>query len=93
VERVLIAASDWALNQQRKFSIDKCKMLHTGRYSPSFPYEMVGSDLTITTLEQALGIMTASFISTSAQCLAALRKANHMKGMEYKPENISLPSF
>lgn len=63
-----------------------------GDNSPSFAYEMVGSELTITTLEQALEVVIASSISTSAQCLAALRKANQMRGMEYKPENIGLPS-
>lgn len=92
LEKVLIAANDWAVNRQMKFNVDKSKMVCTGRYSPSFAYEVMGSELTITTLEQALGVMIASSISTSAQCLAALRKANQMRGMEYKPENIGLPS-
>lgn len=59
---------------------------------PQFSYEMVGSELSITTLEQALGVAIASSISTSVQCLAALRKANWVGEMEYKAENISLPS-
>lgn len=48
----------------------------------------MGSELTTAALEQALGAVVAASISYFHQCLAALRKADQMEGMEHKPENI-----
>lgn len=64
LENVLRAASDGSVNWQMKFSADKCEMVPTGRCSLSFTYETVGFELAIATPEQALGVMTASSIST-----------------------------
>lgn len=76
LEEVLTAAR--AANWQTKLSADKCEMVHTGRHHPTFPYTIVGSELTITFLEQGPRAVIASSRNTPAR-LAALRKANQMK--------------
>lgn len=59
---------------QIKFSADKCRVMHMGKYNLNFTCTVMGSEMNITTQERDLGVTINSAIKMSAQCSAAKRK-------------------
>ncbi|CAM5084504.1 unnamed protein product, partial [Eretmochelys imbricata] len=48
LQKDLTKLSDWATKWQMKFNMDKCKVMHIGKNSPNYTYNMMGANLATT---------------------------------------------
>jgi len=65
-----------------KFNVEKCKVLHYGRNSISFQYNMCGQPLAEATAENDLGVIVFSNdLKVVQQCREAYSKANQILGL------------
>lgn len=50
--------SDWAIERQKKFNVNKCDVMHIGEKHPSCTYGMTVSKLAFSIQERDLGVTT-----------------------------------
>ena len=72
--------SAWSRKWLLEFNKDKCKVMHVGYNNEKYNYSLQGRNLIKTNEEKDLGIIVRSDLKSSAQCLAASRKANSILG-------------
>ncbi|CAM4508925.1 unnamed protein product [Caretta caretta] len=93
LQRDLRKLGDWATKWQMKFNV-----MYIGKHNLNYTYKTKGSKLAVTTQERDSGIIVDISLKTSAQCAAAVKKANRMlgifkKGIDNKTENIIMPLY
>lgn len=69
------------IKSQVKSDVDKCKVMRMGKDNPSFTYKIMGSEVAISTWEWNFRVIIDSSMQMSAQCSAAIKKANRKLGI------------
>ncbi|CAM5087761.1 unnamed protein product [Eretmochelys imbricata] len=97
LQKDLTKLGDWATKWQMKFSVDKCKVMHTGKHNPNYTYTMTGSKLAVTTQERSwshCGEFSENIHSLCSRSQKTNRKLGIIKkGIDSKTENILLPLY
>ena len=71
---------EWSKEWQMLFNVGKCHILHVGHNNPMFKYNMDGKEMVEEQQEKDVGVMIATNLKPSAQCLKAAKKANQVLG-------------
>lgn len=91
--KTLLALNKRVIKSQMKSDVDKCKVMRMGKDNPSFTYEIMGSELAISTWERNLQVIIDSSMQMSGQHSVTIKKTNRKlgiirKGGESKTEEI-----
>ena len=64
-----------------EFNVDKCKIMHLGKWNPKHIYTMGGENLTVTTEEKDLGVIFDEKLEFDKHIRLMVNRANRMLGM------------
>ena len=68
--------SEWAINSQMSFNVDKCKVLHIGNRNVHANYTMNGIQLAKVEQEKDLGVIISNDLKPRKQCSEFFKTAN-----------------
>ena len=71
----------WSVDWQMLFNIDKCSVMHVGKFNNGNEYALGGKILATTEEERDMGVIINSSMNPSRQCMEAAKKGNRMLGM------------
>ena len=98
IQNDLMTLASWANTWQMEFNETKCKVMHIGRETKRWSYQMNQHILESSTEEKDLGVVISDNLKSVANCRAAYAKANRVLGMirrtiTYKSKQILLPLY
>ena len=64
-----------------EFNVDKCKIMHLGKWNPKHTYTMGGVNLTVTKEEKDLGVIFDEKLEFDRHIRVMVNRANRMLGM------------
>jgi Reverse transcriptase (RNA-dependent DNA polymerase)/Endonuclease-reverse transcriptase len=77
----LLLLEKWCVDNEMKFNIDKCSVMHCGRNNRRTDYTMFGKPLRKTDKEKDLGVIINSDMKFNDQITSQAAKANKILGM------------
>lgn len=89
---------NWAKKWKMQFNVGKCKVMHFGRRSLKFEYQMDGVKLEEGEEEKDLGVWTNNSLKPATHCEKAAKSANKVLGMifrsfHYRTKYTMVPLF
>ena len=81
LQKDLDSIKEWAGRWRMEFNVDKCKVMHLGKWNPRSAYTMGGENLAVTTEEKDLGVIFDEKLEFGKHIRVMVNRANRMLGM------------